>query len=162
MRSTGWQGVWCCCSRQRHLPASPPPSVARRKRTRGWPTSLSSNARYIGRSALQHIVIAVNACESPVRCRLARCQACQGAPFRKGQQRGIPRLCHSPAPLQVCELLAKNAWKQVKEMMKTAGPSNKASMPLATLPTGGDSLCAGRSMLPAGHLQAGARCMHTN
>lgn len=29
--------------------------------------------------------------------------------------------------VQVCELLAKNAWKQVKEMVKAATPTDKAS-----------------------------------
>ena len=28
---------------------------------------------------------------------------------------------------QVCELLAKNAWKQVKELLKSASPTNKVS-----------------------------------
>lgn len=28
---------------------------------------------------------------------------------------------------QVCELLAKNAWRQVRELMKSASPTNKAS-----------------------------------
>ena len=34
----------------------------------------------------------------------------------------IPEL---PRRLQVCELLTKNAWRQVKELLKSASPTNK-------------------------------------
>lgn len=63
-----------------------------------------------------------------------------GQGVRKPQQPSL--LCSSRPPFgtataprdtylhcapQVCELLAKNAWKQVRELLKSASPTNKAS-----------------------------------
>ncbi|KAL4458892.1 hypothetical protein ABPG75_013757 [Micractinium tetrahymenae] len=49
-----------------------------------------------------------------------------GTTAQRGPPKAHPRLADIPyIQCQVCELLAKNAWKQVKEMMKAASPSNK-------------------------------------
>ncbi|KAL4423179.1 hypothetical protein ABPG77_000312 [Micractinium sp. CCAP 211/92] len=56
---------------------------------------------------------------------VAAALAC-GAAAQRGPPKASPRLADIPfIQCQVCELLAKNAWNQVKEMRKAASPSKK-------------------------------------
>lgn len=68
------------------------------------------------------------------RCR-SSCMAPSHSWWRARRRAGLEfpeglefQLCCMPHIVQVCELLAKNAWKQVKEMTKTVSPSSKASL----------------------------------
>lgn len=106
-----------CCRRQRH----------RRRRRRRWsPQGLPPHRG----SALHSLPGALANWAGAVRAGpavLSPQSACGSKPGPASHDRPplTPVCLPHPRASQVCELLAKHAWKQAKEVLKTASPTNK-------------------------------------